>query len=570
MQSMALRVLTGVRRWLDLNVQWVAPRILNWFRKFSVALAFVVGLLPSQPLSSKEFDVESKIVSVALFKNGLAMIKRQVLLEAPGTYRFTDVVQPVHGTFFIEGASKLVARVETRPVSLPQSLPLGTNPQTELAGMMVTIRTRGGQTPIVGKVFPIVQREKGNELNDNLFASPLPALAAPHFLVINNENGMSYVDIGEIVSLDAKGQPSALTQIEQRPVLLLETGEDFVAGTAQISYLTHGLSWAPSYKIDLLNATQMRIEQQAVIRNEIMDLNDTKLSVISGFPNIEFAHAISPLAASQSWNQFFQQLGSGLATPSRRQSVLAQNASFQNAAFAEPEMPVQLAPTSSETIDLYYHPIGNHSLKRNTSMALTIGKSETEYEQIIDWRIVKTRDDWGNTQPNQQIDQNTGEPLQDDVWDSIRFRNRFPFPMTSAPSMVLVDGQFKGQGQTLWTNQNEIAVLRINRALSVHARDIERESQQNERNSVTINHQTYRKVTVDGELRFSNRRTTNVRMLIKKQFSGSYVKADDSPKVNLREEGIRAVNPRNELIWEIPLTPGEERTIQYQYTGLFH
>ena len=41
----------------------------------------------------------SRITSVGLFKNGLAVVKRTVKLPGPGTYRIDDVPQPVHGTF---------------------------------------------------------------------------------------------------------------------------------------------------------------------------------------------------------------------------------------------------------------------------------------------------------------------------------------------------------------------------------------------------------------------------------------------------------------------------------------
>jgi hypothetical protein len=59
-------------------------------------------------------------------------------------------------------------------------------------------------------------------------------------------------------------------------------------------------------------------------------------------------------------------------------------------------------------------------------------------------------------------------------------------------------------------------------------------------------------------------------LIIKRQFSGDYVKGDDTPKIDLREEGAWTVNKRNELTWTLSLKPAEERTVKFQYTVLIN
>ena len=56
--------------------------------------------------------------------------------------------------------------------------------------------------------------------------------------------------------------------------------------------------------------------------------------------------------------------------------------------------------------------------------------------------------------------------------------------------------------------------------------------------------------------------------MIRRRFSGDLLQADRSPKCSLLEEGASYVNKRNELTWSLTLQPGEEVTLEYQYTLL--
>lgn len=535
--------------------------------------------------SEDDKEVESKVVSVALFKNGLAVVKRQVTLPGAGIVRIADVPEPVHGTFFVESNGPLEARVVKRLTAIKKQPTLGQNLQNELTGLKVTIYGKNAKTPVTGTVISIPKPEDDPE---EASTSPLgwvpysrSALStsntvASRFLLIKTENGISYVDINEIASVEAEGTPKPEPIVENRPVLILDAGAKSSGAMARISYLAHGISWAPSYKVVLTDAKRMTIEQNAVIRNELIDLIDTEVSVISGYPSVQFGQVISPLAANQTWERFFQQLGNQSGNTGLSNSIMAQNmlqTVGNNRAGNGGESEPTIAPNMGDTIDLYYHSIGKRTLKKGDAVSLSTGTAQVDYERIVQWTIPDNRDQWGQPTNNRNVDPNSGEPLQDDVWDALKFKNLLPFPMTSAPAMVLTGSNFSGQGQVLWTNKNEEATLRVNKALSIRARHVEYENQvaetaKSERNVVDIGGRRFRKVTVDGELRLSNSRATDTKMIIKRQFSGDYLKGDDAPKIDLREEGVWTVNKRNELQWTIVLKPGAERTVKFQYAVL--
>ena len=521
-----------------------------------------------------EKDVKSKVVSVALFKNGLAVVKRQVTLDGAGTYRLADVPEPVHGTFWVESNMPLEARVETRDRPAPPSEGMGVNIQEEMAGLKVTIHGRNNKNPVTGTVMPIPRKEEDADAAADAegFRAPTPG---SRFLILKTEKGVSYVDYADIAAIEAEGQPKQ--RMVKKPVLLLTAGNNVKAGPAQISYLAHGLSWAPSYKVDLTDPKKLSIEQHAVIRNELVDFADTEVSLISGYPSVQFNNVVSPLAANQTWANFFGQLNGASRGQVFDNSMVTQQMAYTSNMRAISPVAPAIAPNTGDTLDLNFHPIGKRTLKKGSAISLATGKAEAEYERIVDWTIPDNRDEWGHpTGSNgRRVDPGSGETLQDDIWDALKFKNPLPFPMTSAPAMVVTAGNFSGQRSVLWTNKGEEATLRVNKALSIRARHVEYENQTGangaaERDLVYLGGRRFRKVTVNGELRLCNHRAVDVKLIIKRHFSGDYVKGDGNPKIDLREEGVWTVNKRNELVWTINLKPAEEQTIKYQYTVLIN
>src|SRR5262249_20138798 len=69
--------------------------------------------------SAGETTVKSRIVAVGLFKNGLAIVKREVALGGTGSYVLDDVPQPVHGTYWVESAVPIETVVQMREVEVP-------------------------------------------------------------------------------------------------------------------------------------------------------------------------------------------------------------------------------------------------------------------------------------------------------------------------------------------------------------------------------------------------------------------------------------------------------------------
>jgi hypothetical protein len=66
----------------------------------------VLVVVPALNALGEEEPADSQISSVAMFKNGLVVVKRTVEVPGPGTYLVSDVPVPVHGTFWIGNDSR--------------------------------------------------------------------------------------------------------------------------------------------------------------------------------------------------------------------------------------------------------------------------------------------------------------------------------------------------------------------------------------------------------------------------------------------------------------------------------
>lgn len=510
--------------------------------------------------------VAGRIESVGLFKNGLAVVTRVIDVPGPGEYQLEDLPTPVHGTFFVQSESPVSASAAMREVMVEPKLNEPVDLQSELAGRQVTVHFREGSIPPVSGEVLDMDMPTGNSAWSRQYATPSypnygwqnPGMYAPQrFMTLQTAAGRSYVDSSMVAHVEVKGDQKVVRR--RKPVLSLKV-EGEGAQKITISYLTKGMAWAPSYQLDLRDATKLTLQQHAVLKNELADLKDVEIFLISGFPSVEMARVDSPLALQTSWAQFFSQLNSRDASPGGVASNMMQQAVYLNAASPDGSVDMSATP-AGEGVDLHYQSIGRRTLGEGEALSLEVARADAEYSRIIEWVVPDTRNADGRYVQAQQ----DPERFQDTVWDALRFRNPLPFPMTTAPAAVFSGGRFNGQRTSYWVNTGEETTLRVTKALSIRTRSVEQE-EPGERELVYIGGRQFRKVFAKGELSISNHRKDEVELHIRRELSGDLVEAQGDPTTSLREEGVFSINRRHELLWKVTLKPGEERKISYRYS----
>src|SRR5712691_1685060 len=106
-----------------------------------IIISVLVASLAIVPVrgSAQEPVAKSKIVSVGVFKNGLALVQQEILVPGAGTYRLNAAPNPVHGTFWIKSNCQVESALKLLDFETPR--PLG-GLQDELAGKEVVIHLK--------------------------------------------------------------------------------------------------------------------------------------------------------------------------------------------------------------------------------------------------------------------------------------------------------------------------------------------------------------------------------------------------------------------------------------------
>lgn len=523
--------------------------------------------------SKTESPVVGKIKSLGLFKNGVVIVQEEIAVPATGRYTLTEVPAALHGTFFLTSDAQVETTITQRAVTQPLDASNKLDYQKDLAGKKVTIYfNQAGIEPLSGVVATLPEKSERSAMNGNSssfrnsfaynYSSDIVA-ASGEKLVLNTVAGQTILNQASISRIDIQQGTTSVTRKQPAMVFNVKTDKPTAI---QLFYLTRGISWAPSYRIDLADSNRLTIEQTALIVNELKPFSGANVSLISGFPKIECENVYAPFSPGSSLKVFFQQL-SNRSNP-RQNDYMAQQAIVYNA--LPPTLPDtgdSAAAVSGEGADIHYQNIGARSMNPGDCLSLSNGKQNADYERVVEWTIPDTRDAWGRYQDN---DRNGEAVDKSELWDMIRFRNPFSFPMTTAPATIVAQDRFMGQNSSFWAAPGEMTKIPVTKSMSVRGRaaEYEKEAGNEGIQYVDINGNRYRRATVEVELTLVNRRAEAVKMLVNRRFAGDLTETVADAKVVALADDLSYLNRKREIQWELTLSSGETKVLKYVYTTL--
>jgi hypothetical protein len=137
-------------------------------------------------------------------------------------------------------------------------------------------------------------------------------------------------------------------------------------------------------------------------------------------------------------------------------------------------------------------------------------------------------------------------------------------PLTTAAVEFVTNGAFTGQDICYYTAPGAETTIRINRAMNVLAEEAEVEVERR-RNAATFHGDSYDLVKVKGELKLRSRMDKAVNMEINKELSGQVLEMVPTARDVQTAKGLKQVNPKHALTWEIELKAGAELKLNYLY-----
>ncbi|HET6205076.1 MAG TPA: hypothetical protein VFI25_19970 [Planctomycetota bacterium] len=530
-----------------------------------LAAAACAGAPVRQGKDAPEAVVETRVRSVALFKNGLGFVRREGPLPGkPGPIRLERLPVPVHGTFWVAADPARAAlgpclarrdEIEERVPALNLEEILRAN-----LGREVTLLL-GDKESLRGKIagVPEPPRPRPEDAARAGFLVPAPSA---NLLLLRTTSGTTAIPTSDVRRVTTDAGDFAREVVRKREAASLAFSVDPKGegpSTLSLLYLVRGLTWVPSYAIDLSEKEKATLTAQAEVIDEAEDLEGATLQFVTGFPNLKFAHVVDPIAMQGDLNAFLAALGQ---PPDRSIALQAQQGVLSNVAYRgeadAATFPVAGVPLQGESAeDLFLYEQKDVTLQRGERALYALFTVRVPYEHLYEWSIPDTIGE-NPYQPRPEA------PREEEIWHSVRLTNDTGLPWTTAPAMTMKGGNLLGQDTLAYAAVAAKTTVRITRAVDVQGEQAEYEVAR-DRGAAHFYGSTYDRVTVKGEICATNHKREGVRLEITKQIQGEVTKNPNEAKVVQVAKGLRQVNPNARLTWTVPIDAGKRATIDYEY-----
>jgi hypothetical protein len=521
--------------------------------------------------------VQTHLKRVALFKNGFGFFVREgTLTEGQRAVLLGPFAAPAHGTFWISTPSRAkLASVIARQAAGQEEAPARSMMDLLKANVGRTVTIWTGAQPdsgITGEIigFPPDWSEPQPE--------PYAMLQRPTvrwqpdssgYMLLQTAGGMLALDPRSVARLSFGGEAPNTTLSRATEWLEIEAtfGGAASGDWLSVSYLARGISWAPSYLLDISEPGKANLTAKAEIINEAEDLQDTHIDLITGFPNLQFADILSPMTMKESLGQFLQSLARG-ASHLEDASVITQSVAYNTAMGGGrrggegPVGPVPEYGTSAAgqaTGDLFLYPIEKVTLKRNETGYYPLFTESVPWAEFYEWSIPDYV-----TQEGRYEERSLANEV---VWHNIRLTNATRVPWTSAPVQVMEDGQIMAQDTLRYTAPKAETVVRITQAVGVKAEQAEVVDSR-KRDAVELYNSSFDLVTIKGTMKITNYTDEQVSVEVTKTLSGDVKATTPRAKDVTLARNLNAINSVHELTWKIGLGSGDSKEITYTYQAL--
>jgi hypothetical protein len=537
-----------------------------------LAILVVVTCSVSAASRKEAKQAEEKLQQVALFKNGLGFFTSEVTCpDKKDTFSFIPAVAATHGTFWVAYPAKVeLTNLTAKEVELEESI--------EAISIEELLRAN------VGKEVELSFDNKGESAILGLLScftenrsQPQPSPYAPRrivqspvrasLIIVKTKEGDIAIDSQAVKMVKVIDGKLEKTFTSKSKSMQLDVKLRASAGGKKltVSYLAKGITWAPSYIVDITDANEAKISAKAIVINEALDLDDVTIQLVTGFPNLQFADVVSPLAMKENLAQFLQALIRRQSEQGRMgvtDNVMSQRTEAHYRSDLEAEMPAYGAAKAGKVAeDLFLYPVNNVRLAKGEVGYLPLFTESVPYKHIYQWKIPDYVDEEDRYSYNRRGGEE--EPVEE-VWHCLRMGNTTKVPWTTAPAETVKEGIILGQDTLEYTPTKAETTLKITQAVSVKAEQVELETDR-KRDAVQFYGYHYDLVTVEGELSVTNFQQKDITLEITKILSGEVKLSQPEAKVETLAKGLKRVNPNKKLTWTINLEAGGSTQLDYTY-----
>jgi hypothetical protein len=565
------------------------------FATILAALSLVIltsALVAQQPAPAGALG-RMPVKEVSIFKDGHAFVLHEgsMPVDTSGNVLLDYLPAPVLGTFWAypadsnlkvsavtAGQQRII--VERTALRLPELLESN-------IGAEVTVTEKPNGTTRDGASYPATIVGIPRRSSEELQATSPPNVAERlpvkgDLILLRTADGIKALPLDRIQDVIFKSAPKPMIGEEEFRNLLtlrLDWGNRPAARNANVGlvYLQKGIRWIPSYRVALEGKDQATARLQAVLINELADLDGVKANLVVGVPSFAFKDTLDPLSLVQTANplsSYFQTTDrSALSNAIASQALIARAESAE--ATSGP-----IIGDMSQNEDLFLFEVKNLTLKKGQRLSLPVTEQRMKYTDIhrLDVPFAPPPEVRTNISMEQQTELSRllAAPK---VAHIIRLTNTTPTPLTTAPAIVLRGDQALSQGTMTYTAPGAAVDLEIGKAVDVQVKRSETELSRTV-NAVRVNGDQYSEVRLTGSIKLTNFKKETIQVEVARQVLGTVTSATN----NGRAEKLDALselpswwryynwpywwnqmNGIGRVTWTVSINPGQTVDLGYEW-----
>ncbi len=523
----------------------------NLFKTF---LVFAALLLSTFIFSDDNYvQAESKIKKTVVFKNGLGFYMRELKSKSAADKLETAVISNVVlGTLWISASGGAeIKKITAQNASSDKKIPAA-----DFADLIKVNKGKKVKINYYGNVIydGIISDLKPDPEND-------AANIKPSMLYLDNGKQIIVLYIGNIISIEFldKNFNSMINNPGFEKKLLIDLSAKS-SSPVYISYIQRGISWTPSYLIDISASDFAILSMKAIIINDSDDLLDCDVDLAAGYPNFMYQSSDSPMTLSTSLNAFMSSIGSSYPAAAPMSNIAYQSRAIAESA-EEDFMQIPDANVNvSSSEDLHLFNFKNVNLKKGERAYYDVFSKKFKYEHLYTWDIPETA-----TVSSSGYYQSMNDQKTEQVWHVIRIENSGTVPWTTAPAFTVKNNKPVAQDTMNYTPAGTDSRVKLTVSSDVKIDRREEEKGRDRKVKIGSSLDTFDHILIEGELYVKNTKNEKITLEINKKLTGEVIDAELKPQIVKEAEGLNSVNFKTAVKWSISLNKGETKKIKYSY-----
>jgi hypothetical protein len=528
---------------------------------------------------------------ITVFKDGHTFLMREgtVPTDSAGNVTLDELPNPVLGTFWPysrDTHAKLTAvvagnqAVKTARTATSIREMLDANPD---ASVEITDTNKATFDAVVIGVpsarRPATKIMTPNDDSENIAA---PQEQPPPVVLLKLPTGATMaLPLDQIQKVVFKGDfhPDVSSDDEQRRMTMRLNWPGGREDTAQVGmvYLEKGIRWQPSYKIDLDGKGHAHVQLEATLVNDTIDLNDVTTNLVIGVPTFSMAGNFDPISLQET----IVRVAAAMAPPPVPMASFSNSVSFQQqyASNDEPEQapPAPAVAGAGANEDLFVFKVAHITLKKGERMVVPISSYDLPYTDVYTLDLPASPP----LEVRQYLNSYSGYSSAPKMVDAspfmhkIRLVNRNSAPLTTAPALVLRNGQIIAQGLMSYAAIGATTDLPLTKAVNVKVYKNSRETKRTP-SAAKWAGATYSRVDISSMVTVKNYEDQEINLEVTRQVLGmldaasapgkfsqlSTLDNEDTPAIGA-SQWWNHFNGVGKVSWKVKMTPKQSLDLKY-------